>query len=744
MTLSINQVPNTPSIVVAGDWFVDENWVIAPHHSASSSHVGREHFRVVIQRDAIVKDLCGCGLVARLLYELRRYEFRGKQLSLREIRKLEPEISDAQAAAMPKEFGLFGIGKWNPIDTDTLRHFIHANCVKDGKANKACFSLNTPVCSDDVDIELKPFVNDSAATIRCIRTFVRFSGKLTQISRIDWEPSPQDNDLCDFDEAAIVLKRNTIPLQAVILDDHLKGSVSTQLIRFLRNYTGENTKWFVRTKSALASDISKWPDWMEAIEKPLELLVIGPETCCRDYALGGLLARRDQLAGHTFELLETLMRRQGVDKEARRAKNVILTSDKLEAVALFEEHKHLVIAEACSKRRKSYQKINWTTALFAGMCYEMITEQIGCPSTREATTLIKKAVEHAYAHCGMKAVEPEEEPTHAAPDVRLDPWESVRHQWHKAKTGLGIVDPECLQIWRAATDLPGYVACIDEKREAIRRIWRGIRRFGQRKSPQSSLSILLEADPGIGKTHLARTLACQMDCTFIAHDIAQMIHRDELLDLFDMIAAAQADRIDRPVFVFVDEINALLDDSPVYGAFLSPLEAGNYLRRGSRFQLQPCIWMFAGTPSTECAKQPEDAREKRNDFESRLTMIERIDYRSMCEKAGEGTRVADQARLEQTYMGALMINQSFSDVHQVDRDVLALFQALPPEMALARLVRRLANSLENVQYGRVHKGNCTSQEWSEAIDTWIPAYERDRWKKLDMASVKYVEIDPKM
>lgn len=142
--------------------------------------------------------------------------------------------------------------------------------------------------------------------------------------------------------------------------------------------------------------------------------------------------------------------------------------------------------------------------------------------------------------------------------------------------------------------------------------------------------------------------------------------------------------------------------------------------------------------------QPEDAREKRKDFEARLTMIERIDYRSMCEKAGEGTRVADQARLEQTYMGALMINQSFTDVHEVDRDVLALFQALPPDMAPARLVRRLASSLENVQYGRVHKGNCTSQEWVQAIDTRIPAHQRDAWKKVNVSNVDYVKIDPKM
>jgi hypothetical protein len=412
-------------------------------------------------------------------------------------------------------------------------------------------------------------------------------------------------------------------------------------------------------------------------------------------------------------------------------------------VGLFGES-DLVIADPCQDHVDGHQKINWTTSLFAGLCYEIISG-----GNSDFQTILMNAANQAYSRSGIMENALYARRLLTVNQPTTSNWGSVQGEWHQSKAGLGLVelnnpDERCLQIWRAASDLPGYIACVDEKREAIRRIWRAVRRFSAAKRPRGSVSVLLEADPGIGKTHLARTLAKQIDCTFISHDIAQMIHRDELLDLFDMVAAAQAEQADKPVFIFVDEINALLDDSPVYGAFLSPLEAGNYLRRGSRFQLQPCIWMFAGTPSTESAKQPEDAREKRKDFESRLTMIERIDYRSMCEKAGEGTRVADQARLEQSYMGALMINQSFTDVHLVDQDVLALFQALPPEMALARLVRRLASSLENVQYGRVHKGNCTSQEWSQAIGTYIPAYERDQWKKVDLASIQYVKIDPKM
>lgn len=143
-----------------------------------------------------------------------------------------------------------------------------------------------------------------------------------------------------------------------------------------------------------------------------------------------------------------------------------------------------------------------------------------------------------------------------------------------------------------------------------------------------SVSILLEADPGVGKTYLAEKLSDQIKFPLIKHDISQMVQREELLDLFDMIAAKQAEQ-SLPVFVFIDEINASLGGSPVYGGFLAPLEAGKYMRRGRLYELKPCVWMFAGTP--EKPSESEQYKEKLQDFKSRLTAIERIGYRSLQE-----------------------------------------------------------------------------------------------------------------
>ena len=252
---------------------------------------------------------------------------------------------------------------------------------------------------------------------------------------------------------------------------------------------------------------------------------------------------------------------------------------------------------------------------------------------------------------------------------------------------------------------------------------------------------IAEADPASGKSHLAKTLAQNIqNCNYVSHDITQMIERSELLDLFDMVANAQA-QSSGPVFVFVDEINATLGSSPIYGAFLSPLEAGNYMRDGQRIKLKPCIWMFAGTP------QNSGLYEKREDFESRMTLIERIDYNSIKKNPSGRRNDADidhEARLEQVYLGAQFINNAFNDVIKIDVDILKVFAELSPDEAPARRIKRLASSLENVQYGRVHKGNCTSLEWQIIIQDKIPSQARERWMResqaLDDDNVTWVEL----
>jgi hypothetical protein len=61
------------TVLVVGDWFIDEYWFISQHHSDTSSHRGPVHYRIVSEPTHAVRDLCGAGLTARVLYELRQY-----------------------------------------------------------------------------------------------------------------------------------------------------------------------------------------------------------------------------------------------------------------------------------------------------------------------------------------------------------------------------------------------------------------------------------------------------------------------------------------------------------------------------------------------------------------------------------------------------------------------------------------------------------------------------------------------
>jgi hypothetical protein len=240
----------------------------------------------------------------------------------------------------------------------------------------------------------------------------------------------------------------------------------------------------------------------------------------------------------------------------------------------------------------------------------------------------------------------------------------------------------------------------------LNRIARLLGAFKRDETLGRSVSIMLEADPSSGKTLLARSLADAFDLSFIRYDVTQMITRSDLLALFDNVATRQANT-DRKVLVFVDEINALLEGSHVYGAFLAPLEEGFYMRHSQQFRLRPCVWVFAGT---DLDRDQLEAAEKMSDFKSRMTLIERIDFASYAPVyKNRQAQLQTAARLEQVYLGATMIKDNYPDVREVSKSVLEQFRDLRPEEAPARTILKMATSLRNVAYGKVTEDNC--EEW---------------------------------
>jgi hypothetical protein len=478
-------------------------------------------------------------------------------------------------------------------------------------------------------------------------------------------------------------------ISTIVVHDLAKGVVNENLISRLRKLYPK-AAWYVRSKIIR-------PKWLKQIEGSLELLVIGPE-------VAALLNPWDTWSAYdkiTIQALDIIKELPG--------KNVVLLSDRREVIGRLNGARDCMIAKS-TVRPTPITQLGWPSAFFAGLVRGTYDKRFGIDADD-----IKKAMSWADEYGGVPVPLSTKTTSVAVqePSVHIDPWRKAATEWQQAMQECGIIrgkDGELrLEVWRGSTYLPGYVSCIKEKREIITKIGQSLRAFNQGETPIRSLSIMLQADPGAGKTFLAKSLAKAFGYSFLRYDVTQMIRRDELLDLFDSLATMQANEKNN-ILVFVDEINAIVDRGHLYGAFLAPLEDGVYVRRGKTFSLKPCVWVFAGTRLDDDVLE---AGEKLSDFKSRVTMIEEIDFRSLNSEKTDTERLQDEARLEQVYLGATMIRKHFSDVQEVSKEILEWFHRQDPSKQPARKIRKYAASMRNVQYGKITRANC--EGWSEEL-----------------------------
>jgi hypothetical protein len=241
------------------------------------------------------------------------------------------------------------------------------------------------------------------------------------------------------------------------------------------------------------------------------------------------------------------------------------------------------------------------------------------------------------------------------------------------------------------TEVRNYVCIDSSKRDALRKIVNEVEVF---KSGNGSRSCMMIAPPGSGKSLLAQLIAKDHGLYFLEFNITQMISKADILDCFDVMLTTQFGNRGKQLLVFVDEIDAGLQNDAVYDTFLAPLEGGIYRRAGKTFPIEPCFWLFAGT--TDPTKSDN---KKASDFVSRLTI-----------KPVEMIRGAtDEYRLENVYLGAAILRAEFLDVHEVSTHVLELFRKLDKKMSVREL-RRFIKSFEDVNLGEVRWEN-VPKEW---------------------------------
>lgn len=557
--------------------------------------------------------------------------------------------------------------------------------------------MKPQICETNPNITLMTLKKDSP-TIRVVRLYHQEDGGIEQINRVDWEPERKrrEKDNNELDKLNLPRKEQ---VKFIVICDLRKGVVTASLIEYIKKRYPE-ARWFVRCRNRM-------PDWLNIISESVELFFIGPEMAaiispCDNWLKSG------RVTDISLEVIKTFP-----------YKNVVLISSSYEVIL---RANNKCITGKSENISTPITKIGWSSSFFGYLVHTAYGKN-GDFDENDVLKALKFMDEYGGIPLPKKSgvIKLEKRDRHADSYQ----WDQEVDKWEQARKNFGFIkdkDELSLEVWRGQTLLPGYISIIDEKQEIINRIGRNLRSFALNESPPRSLSIMLQADPGSGKTLLAKTLAKAFNFSFIRYDVTQMIHRDEMLDLFDNVAPTQVN-VKGKVLVFVDEINALLDAAHAYGAFLAPLEEGIYIRRGKYFSLKPCVWIFTGTNLDE---EDLSSDEKLSDFKSRMMLIERIDFKSLKSKCNNTKKLKNQARLEQVYLGATLIKHHYSDVQEISEEVLKQFHTLDPKDSPARRIAKMATSLRNVQYGRITRKNCSYWENVQ----WPDKKKKDKEEKM--------------
>ena len=724
--------------LVVGDWFVDEHWVCGVHRSSSSSRTGRSHVRALHSAHSTVRAFCGAGRSAQFLHQL--YQNSGSNES---------------------QTSVIGLGFWHRADTEALRSLFDFR-----SPSQTPFRLTPPEPNAPQGIELIN-MNDALNlpdgkrseeeqiryrdsreyTTRVIRIYTHGEQDKVEYDRIDWERrAPAKVRWKDTNRAALLellekqLKGRSV--RAILIKDLQKGVINDEIIDWLVEWDRRRSPWFVSTK--------KWgPDWLDGLGSRVDLrLVMIPQVTAQvaihekrqkeqklrqDQKLSRWITRSGKPSKEAIDL---------IDKFAgfSRAKNIFVLPDGFSAIACECNDDRITtsVIQSDVKPEKVTVEMGYASILFPALvaCLSLnpkqrIDKNLMSLSLRAAYEWIEFEAQRVFHPTdwnanldwsknwvldSMRKFVPEPYQLNDIPkfgDIRDCDWNEERTQWDQAFKGVGVIGARGekdrkLELWRAMIEVDGYVCCEASTRKELKELLHGVQVFS--KHPRHHASCMLLASPGSGKTYLAKRLAETANLRFLPFNITQMRSKGDILECLDTIVATQAENNRQPLMVFIDEINAKLENASVYGAFLTPLEDGTYVRSGRTFNIKPCMWVFAGTrhPKFEDAVSVDGNRrlqatpEKGSDFVSRLT-LEVLKLTSTDGQQGhDSAAIKDEEILatEKVYLGACMLRHEFPDVRRVSEHVLSAFRELPLSTTV-REIKHFVRRFSDIQYGEV-------------------------------------------
>jgi hypothetical protein len=235
-------------IVILGDWFIDENWLMREHFSASSSFTGASHSHYLVDHKDISQSIISlCGASSHM--QILRSYFNTSGLKA-------------------LNFRFTGYGLWSPDDNEILK------CVfcDQKNTNLSPFTLVGPQkiaaggkcpykgskCSYNETTKLSPIItippkdSYSIPTNRIIRTYKVSANKKPLLDqRFDWE---LPGNVRSINKKFIKFRKrdlfNTDNIHSVIIVDHDRGAVTEEIVDNFIETMGEKitgAKWYVRS-----------------------------------------------------------------------------------------------------------------------------------------------------------------------------------------------------------------------------------------------------------------------------------------------------------------------------------------------------------------------------------------------------------------------------------------------------------------------------------------------------------------
>jgi hypothetical protein len=694
-------------ILIAGDWTIDESLFLNKYYSKTSSHTGGNHYIISNNNEGESGSgndlrpklsLCAAGHVARML--------------ILHDKKKDHKI-------------YIGMGSWHKDDKPLIKKLLCRSAdteeiedinnwfvdVGPSINSSRILKSDIPITESDkiemINLAGKP--NEQITRLVFRQYGYDKEGNVIQISRVD-RVGKYTSFLSVSNEGKI--KDVT---KVIIFDRGGEIDINKELIeQLVRCPKTPSWEWYVRSKDRKAL-------WLRTLRENVgkndgkndgkfKLLLLGPEI------ISDLNPTKTLFTKNKKHIMPDIFKEMQLYEN--EIDTLVLVSYTRQIIIKIKDHVFFAYSEKVPENQLGY--LAWTSSLFALLIidYSVLIGEIDRSieeekeKEREVEKILNKVddfTRNPYVKAKslkMKAV------------LVNDGWGRLKKNYEEATQGdLGIiydkdtgtssspkvttsVGPE-LKLSYAFSSIDGYIACIKEKKQAIDIMARGLKEF--RDNPLNSVSYLVQADPGSGKTFLAKKIADNFDFDFLKFDITQMVCRDDLVELFDRISNKQASDRAKPVLVLVDEVNVLLNSDPVYSAFLAPIEAGEYKRREGTFNLQPCAWIFL---TTETDNQNNPKNHKYDDFRSRITDHIKIDYQSLIDNNRFKTkRIKREAKLEQVYYGATMISKFFPGVHEVSKKILKCFQEFNPEKAPFREIRNAVKYFNNV-HDKIDLSNC--------------------------------------